>query len=87
MKRSRSVGVFIVVALAALLAGCPKKPEKDPNADAGATSPSATNAAVTPKEHAGDAAKGKELVGSFQCNRCHDGTGPERIALLVRGDE
>ena len=73
MKRSL---VFIVIALAAVLAGCPKKPDKDPAGDAGATAPPATNSAVTVKPMAaGDPAKGKELVGTFQCNRCHEGTG------------
>lgn len=28
-------------------------------------------------DEAGDAKRGKELVGKYQCNRCHDGTGVE----------
>jgi mono/diheme cytochrome c family protein len=33
------------------------------------------SAAVAPVGPPGDAAKGKELVAKFECNRCHDGTG------------
>lgn len=71
MKRSLLV---LAVAVAAIFGACtPKKPDRDPTADAGAAN--AANSAVTVKESPGDAAKGKELVGTFQCNRCHEGTG------------
>jgi mono/diheme cytochrome c family protein len=72
MKRSL---VFLVIALAGVLGGCPKKPDKDPSADAGASKPATASSVVTVNESAGDPAKGKELVGTFQCNRCHEGTG------------
>lgn len=71
MKRSL---LIVAIAIAAIFAACsPKKPDKDPNAEGGAAPPP-TNS-VTPTNAAGDPAKGKELVGAFQCNRCHDGTG------------
>ncbi|MBX3222366.1 MAG: c-type cytochrome [Labilithrix sp.] len=62
-------------ALAAALAGCPNKPKPDPaSSDAGvAALPS--GAPLVPAEVAPDPAHGKELVLTFQCNRCHDGTG------------
>jgi mono/diheme cytochrome c family protein len=65
------LAVGLVVALA--LTGCPKKDDPAPVAEA---DPVAT-APPLPKEALGDAARGKELVGRFQCNRCHDGTGHE----------
>lgn len=42
-----------------------------------------TNHAPPPlaDEPRGDAAKGRELVETFQCNRCHDGTGLEPMAV------
>lgn len=72
--RSAGSGLLLVV-LAALLGGCPKKDPKPepPAADAGA----ATSIAPAPKESLGDAAHGKELALTYQCNRCHDGTGHE----------
>lgn len=65
---------LLVIALAAaVLAGCPNKPKPDPvTHDAGASS-APTNVVV--KESPPDPAHGKELVATFQCNRCHDGTG------------
>lgn len=71
MRRS----VLSLLALAALLGGCPKKPGADPAVDAGA--PSASTTPVAPAEPAADPGHGKELVLQFQCNRCHDGTGHE----------
>ncbi len=77
MKRA-FVRVCLVIALAAILAGCPKKPDKDPAADAGAPATSAAPLAnAVTKESPADPAHGKELVLTFQCNRCHDGTGHE----------
>jgi mono/diheme cytochrome c family protein len=75
MKRSLLV---VATMVAAIIAACsPKKPNPDPSADAGAAVPSPTNSVVTPvnANGPGDPAKGKELVGTFQCNRCHEGTG------------
>lgn len=71
----RSSTLFSTLALALVLAGCPKKPDKDPAADAGA-GPVVT-VPPQPKEAPADAAHGKELVLTYQCNRCHDGTGHE----------
>ncbi len=70
---------FLLVALA--LAGCPKKkPAEARDAQAAfdlVASPSgqvATNEPVASRDH------GKELVLTYQCNRCHDGTGhPEAV--------
>jgi mono/diheme cytochrome c family protein len=75
MKRSLLV---VAIAVAAIFAACsPKKPDKDPNVDAGGVAPAPTNSGVVAPTSttAGDPAKGKELVGTFQCNRCHEGTG------------
>lgn len=60
-----------VIVAAALIAGCPNKPKPDPSVDA-APAP-APKAAVT--EPQADPVHGKALVETFQCNRCHDGTG------------
>ena len=75
-RSSLSLSPFasLVLALALVLGGCPKKPDKDAAADAGASALPVDPVAI-PKESAGDPARGKELVGTFQCNRCHDGTG------------
>ncbi len=68
----RSPSLLVCALAAAVLAGCPSKPKPDPAPqDAGAL---AKNAPV-PAEPPADAAHGKELVLTFQCNRCHDGTG------------
>ncbi len=37
--------------------------------------PVPSGAAVAPEPLAGDAARGRELMARFECNRCHDGTG------------
>lgn len=74
MLRSHAARTGAALALAALLVGCPKKPTPDPSADAGAAA-LATSASAAPKESPADAARGKELVLTYQCNRCHDGTG------------
>ncbi len=67
----------LVIALGAalVLAGCPSKPKPDSGAsDASAVNtPSLDPAAL--KEAPADPEYGKELVATFQCNRCHDGTG------------
>jgi mono/diheme cytochrome c family protein len=46
--------------------------------DAGATTKNAASLVAT--EPPADAAHGKELVLSYQCNRCHDGTGHPAVA-------
>ncbi len=72
--RLPSAGLFFCLATALVLAGCPKKPNPDPaKADAGSVAP--VNSLNATNEKPGDAAHGKELVATFQCNRCHDGTG------------
>jgi cytochrome c2 len=64
-----------------LLAGCPSKPKADPSAkNAGTATPITTGSAALPSEGPADAAHGKELVLTFQCNRCHDGTGHPQAA-------
>ncbi|MBX3264236.1 MAG: c-type cytochrome [Labilithrix sp.] len=77
MRSRRPLAVTFVrgawgLTLAAVLAGCPSKPKPDPAAKE-APPPSATP--LAPAEAAPDPARGKELVLTFQCNRCHDGTG------------
>jgi len=73
MKRTLFV---LALAGAAIFGACsPKKPDKDPNAAEAGANPAPANSVVTPTSAAGDPAKGKELVGTFQCNRCHEGTG------------
>jgi mono/diheme cytochrome c family protein len=65
--RILSFGLFLLF----VLVGCPKpKPNPDPAVDAAAPLP-------VVKKEAGDPGHGKELVLSYQCNRCHDGTGHE----------
>lgn len=68
MVRSRLLGALIA---AVALLGCPSKPKPDPSSDAGAE-PKAANVAA---KDTFDVARGKELVLTYQCNRCHDGTG------------
>lgn len=66
-----------------LLTGCPSKPKADPATDASAVadaSPINTLDPTAKNAEAGDAAHGKELVGTYQCNRCHDGTGHPAVA-------
>ncbi|HSO33276.1 MAG TPA: cytochrome C oxidase Cbb3 [Labilithrix sp.] len=64
---------LLLVAL--LLPGCPRKtPAPDPSGDAQARVEPANVAKVA------DVAHGKELVLTYQCNRCHDGTGHEAAA-------
>jgi mono/diheme cytochrome c family protein len=71
----------LVLVLGAVLIGCPSKPKPDPSAtlDAAATyaapvaSGSGLGLSLTPPPP--DPAHGKELVLTYQCNRCHDGTG------------
>jgi len=70
----RSLRSLVVTTLAAaVLAGCPNKPRRDPAADDGGSA--VVSAPSTPKEAPPDPVRGKELVATFQCNRCHDGTG------------
>jgi cytochrome c5 len=75
MSRSPS---FVALALSAalILAGCPNKPKPDPAAakDAAAAAPSSSNN-TTLADAPPDPVHGKELVLTYQCNRCHDGTG------------
>ncbi|HVJ89666.1 MAG TPA: cytochrome c [Labilithrix sp.] len=71
--------LVVMLAAAAVLAGCRDKPRFDASVKA-ASSSSAQPLPVAPspaaaKEALADPARGKELVLSFQCNRCHDGTG------------
>lgn len=63
-------GLSLFVLVAALLAGCPDKPKPDAVKDAGVVTPVATT-----DDGPGDPVHGKELVLTYQCNRCHDGTG------------
>lgn len=64
------VGIALVAAAALALTACPKKPTPDPSAgDA--------SAVAEPEVKVGNAVNGEHLVGQFQCNRCHDGTGFE----------
>jgi len=81
--------VLSLTALGVVLTACPRKP--DPKADAGGDLASVAGDAGTSGTSGGDggagaakvsvgdrvvdAAHGKELVLSYQCNRCHDGTG------------
>jgi cytochrome c5 len=64
--------LLFALALAAVFVACPK-PKPDPSADAGSAPLSVTDPSA--KNAGGDAAHGKELVLTYQCNRCHDGTG------------
>ncbi len=77
MRSSRPLAVTFARAawplgLAAVLAGCPDKPKPDPAAK---ESPAPSAAPLAVAEAAPDPLHGKELVLTFQCNRCHDGTG------------
>jgi mono/diheme cytochrome c family protein len=66
---------IVVGALALLaLASCSKKVKEEPAKEA----PSASTASSTPvatHEEAADPARGKELILTYECNRCHDETG------------
>jgi len=66
--------LFLFVILFSL--GCPPKPSPAKD-DAGPSAVGDAAVVNTPVATAGDAARGKELVATFQCNRCHDGTGHE----------
>lgn len=67
-------GLFLGPALAACLLACPSKPKPEPQ-DSAKDSGVAPVATTVPKETSGDPVHGKELVLTYQCNRCHDGTG------------
>jgi cytochrome c5 len=69
MRTGRLAGIAIA---AIALAGCPSKPKPSPPSAADAGAPTQK---VSPPEPAADSAHGKEIVGAFQCNRCHDGAG------------
>ena len=77
----RGLGLpLISILVGVALTGCPKKPDPKPDptsAEGGATSASHGDGggAATPSSTGADAAHGKELVATYQCNRCHDGTG------------
>ena len=78
MRSFRSLVTALAAAL--VLAGCPNKPKPDPGAtDAGAVI-APTVSTTVPKEAPPDPAHGKELIATFQCNRCHDGTGHPAVA-------
>jgi mono/diheme cytochrome c family protein len=65
----------VAVVLAAVLAACGSKPRPDPSAK-NAPPPPPASVSTTPSVAApADPVHGKELVLTFQCNRCHDGTG------------
>ena len=70
-NRLRSLVTALLAAGA--LAGCPSKPKPDPARPPAQVD--ASTVATEPTRARSDAAHGKELVLSFQCNRCHDGTG------------
>ncbi len=77
-RRSSTRALVIALASVTLLAGCPSKPKPDPSQkeaskDGGGSPASSQLSAVAEKP--ADAAHGKELVLTFQCNRCHEGTG------------
>lgn len=79
MPRPLVAGPLVLAFLALTLVGCPNKPTPDPAAkdavtdltkDAGTQTPSARG-----EDKQADPTHGKELVLSYQCNRCHDGSG------------
>ncbi len=72
MRSSRFV---IALGVAALLAGCPSKPKPDPSGGKDAAAPVSSSSALSAVDAPADPAHGKELVLTYQCNRCHDGTG------------
>ena len=64
--------LLVLLLVAVVLGGCPKR---TPPADPG---PDASSRLDLPKLlPVGNVAHGKELVLTYQCNRCHDGTGHE----------
>jgi mono/diheme cytochrome c family protein len=76
---SSSLGLLVFsLLLAVALTGCPKKADPKPNPlasaqDAGGAAPLASSQ-LAPSQLA-NAGHGKELVLTYECNRCHDGTG------------
>ncbi|MBM4375839.1 MAG: c-type cytochrome [Deltaproteobacteria bacterium] len=82
---------MFAVVLGFLGAACAKnadeaRPDAPPRATASADDATSVSSGERP-EPAGDAARGKALVGSFECRRCHEGTGlePEPLARNCRG--
>jgi Cytochrome c len=71
--RSRSAALALALALGSAL-GCPRSTPSEGRADA------AARAVPLATAKPGDAAHGKELVRTYECNRCHDGTGHEAAA-------
>lgn len=74
----RSLGPLVfALVLAVALTACPKKSVSEAPPDAGRADASAAAPTLSPPTltSTGDAAHGKELVLTYECNRCHDGTG------------
>ncbi len=68
--KKQQIGACVLAFFVIVGTACKKDPPPQPDVvDAG------THATLTPAVPAGNGAHGKELVLSFQCNRCHDGTG------------
>jgi hypothetical protein len=74
MSRPRTMPM-VLAALLLSVSGCPNKPKPDPAAtlDAGAAVLPASSTTMT--SALGDPVHGKELMLTYQCNRCHDGGG------------
>ncbi|MFO0739002.1 MAG: c-type cytochrome [Labilithrix sp.] len=67
--------LFAAAMFAAILAGCPSKPKPDRGDASVARSDGGAQSSAILEHLTGDPARGKELVGTYQCNRCHSGTG------------
>ncbi|MEZ4369741.1 MAG: cytochrome c [Polyangiaceae bacterium] len=66
----------------ALLVGCDDKPaEQTPDSKPSAAPTSAASGTTPTASINGNAEHGKALMKEFECNRCHDGTGHEPMAL------
>ncbi len=81
-KRPWIWGLVAAAFSLGLLAGCDDKPAPKPEAKPSPSAmPAPSAAAATAAAVDGNAEHGKALMKEFECNRCHDGTGHEPMAM------
>jgi mono/diheme cytochrome c family protein/cytochrome c5 len=72
---NRALASTLLAAFALGALSCGNKPAPAPASSAAAAATSLPTATGEAEEPAGDAERGKALVTSYECSRCHEGTG------------